>query len=105
MDVIVRSGSELEQNPHTDQGTVHGLMGKIQTFMNDFDQKLTSRKKTLHDSVRLHKLIEAVSAIAIVHTYCVLLIDNVYNCVNCIIVYIFVCPCVTLCIHSNYYNP
>lgn len=81
VDVIVRSGSELEQNPHTDQETVQGLMSKIQTFMNDFDEKLAKRKKTLHDSVRLHKLIEAVSGI----------VQTRYNIeCNCTIV-LFVC--------------
>ncbi len=60
VDNIVQSGSELEQNPHTDQQTVTGLMGKIQTFMFDFDQKLGQRKTALGDAVRLHKLVEKV---------------------------------------------
>lgn len=60
VDDIVVSGSELEQNPHTDQETVTELMGKIQTFMTDFDTKLGKRKDKLSDSVRLHKLIEKV---------------------------------------------
>ncbi len=67
VDEIVQNGSELEQNPHTDQQTVTGLMGKIQTFMTGFYDKLGQRKKTLRDAVRLHKLIEKVSA------WCVLL--------------------------------
>ncbi len=60
VDNIVQSGSELEQNPHTDQQTVTGLMSKIQTFMSDFDQKLGKRKSTLGDAVRLHRLVEKV---------------------------------------------
>ena len=60
VDVIVQNGSELEQNPHTNQQTVTGLMGKIRTFMTGFEDKLGQRKKTLRDSVRLHKLIEKV---------------------------------------------
>ena len=63
VDVIVKNGSELEQNPHTNQQTVHSLMGKIQTFMGDFDQKLGKMKGKLSDSVRLHKLIEKVGVV------------------------------------------
>ena len=65
VDVIVQSGSELEQNPHTDQQTVHSLMSKIQTFMSDFDQKIGKRKRKLSDSVRLHKLIEKVLCVCL----------------------------------------
>ncbi len=57
---MVVSGSELEQSTYTDRSTVNPLMGKIKQLVTEFDTKLSKRKKKLDDSVRLHRLTEAV---------------------------------------------
>ena len=58
---LLTSGAELELTPYTDQQTVQPLMGKIKQLVNDFDSRLSKRKKKLDDSVRLHRLTAAVS--------------------------------------------
>ena len=65
---LLERGTELEECRYYQPRRLQPLMIKIRQLGSDFDSQLSSRKKRLTDSVKLHRLTEVVSVTAAAHS-------------------------------------
>ena len=90
-DQLLKSASDLEELPYV-SATVKELASKINGLITGFQSRLNTRKKTLDKASRLHTIMEKVSRMLGLRSYCF----EFWQQDTCVCV----CVCV-LCIHVH----